>query len=358
MYDHLHVYVYQNGKRVGLISAAESLQWMPSCKDAGEFKLICTASEENLALLQEWAILYNLETPDLAAVILAVEQDNDNRKITARGKFTLYRLNQRVCYGTRTVTDAAAGLLEICKTNLRELPVTVPTDAGFTAECSETVEWCSCYEAATQLAEAGGFCVWCVFDPDTAADTLQLSQGVDRTDTGSEAYNGYLSARMGSLTGAVYTTDASEYANVIICAGEAPGENDTFTQYICEVGATTKSAADRHELYVDGSSVKHKYTIQNSDGSTSEATYTEEEYQEAVRNYAAAALLAHYGTQELSADAGENGLVFGTDYNLGDRLPIRVEGLNLTATARVTSVKIVYESTGRTLQPVLDDFEF
>lgn len=356
MYNHLAIYVYRDGERIGLLSSCESLQWMPSCTDAGEFKLTCAATEENRELLTRWNVLYNADTPNLAAIILAVEFDNDNFKMTVRGKFTLYLLAQRVCYGTRTVTDAAAGIVEICKTNLRDLPMAIPS-APFSAECNETVEWTTCYKAATQLADAGGVCISAKFNPDTAENELLLEQVTDRTDTTSENYVGYLSTNMRTLSGVKYTLDSSDFANVVVCAGEKPSEQDTFTRYICVVGATSTTGTDRHELYVDGSSVTHKHTVQKEDGSTEEQTYTEEEYEQALKNYAAAALLSHYSTMELTADAVEGNLSFGDDYNLGDRLPVKIEELGIVATARVASVKIIYESTGKKVQPVLDDFK-
>ena len=38
--------------------------------------------------------------------------------------------------------------------------------------------------------------------------------------------------------------------------------------------------------------------------------------------------------------------------------PVRVEEIGLEATARVASIKIIYERTGRSLCPVFDNFTF
>lgn len=97
---------------------------------------------------------------------------------------------------------------------------------------------------------------------------------------------------------------------------------------------------------MDGSSVKHKYTVQNADGSTTEKTYTETEYQTAVQNYARAALANHLGTRQLKCTAADSQMIYGQDYALGDIVPVRVEEIGLEATARVASIKIIYESTG------------
>ena len=120
----------------------------------------------------------------------------------------------------------------------------------------------------------------------------------------------------------------------------------------------TASGNARRELWVDGSSVRHKYTVQNADGTTSDAEYSEAEYQAAVQNYARAALKNHMSTRQLKCTAANTNLIYGTDYELGDLVPVRVEELGLNAVARVASIRLIYESTGGSLQPVLDHFTF
>ena len=359
MYDVLRLYVYRDKVRMGMVESASSVQWAPAFADAGEIKLVCGATESNRTLLTKGALLYNPDTPGLAAVILATELESDSRKLTVRGKFTLQRFAQRVAKGKYTVTDAAAGLLRLCRDNLRGLEVSVPETAGFTAPCEETnIEWTDCLDAMEQLAETGGFGLRCAFDAATGAETLELVQGKDRSVPGSELYMGYFSTRMQNLSSPTYTEDASDYANVVLCGGEEPSESDSFTRYFCEVGDTAATGNERHELWVDGSSVRHKYTVLNADGTETEKTYTEAEYQTAVQNYARAALVDHLGTRQLKCTAANSQMVYGRDYALGDRVPVRVEEIGLEATARVASIKIVYESAGCTLCPVFDNFTF
>mgnify|MGYP002572636676 CR=1 FL=1 len=120
----------------------------------------------------------------------------------------------------------------------------------------------------------------------------------------------------------------------------------------------TASGNARRELWVDGSSVRHKYTVQNADGTPSDAEYSEAEYQAAVQNYARAALKNHMSTRQLKCTAANTNLIYGTDYELGDLVPVRVEELGLNAVARVVSIRLIYESTGGSLRPVLDHFTF
>ena len=354
----LKLYIYHGSRRVGLVESVNSLQWMPAWDDVGEFKLVCAASDKNRARLLKWTTLYNPDTPDLAAIITAVNIETAKSSMTVRGKFSLCRFTQRVAKGSRTITDAAAGLLELCRTNLRGLPVTVPESAGFSAPCQETVEWIDCCKAIVQLAKAGGFGVRVRFDKTTAAETLELRHGIDRSIQGTEHYRGYFGTRMQNLSGVSQEDDGSNYANVVLCGGEKPTEQDTWKQLFLEVGDTTATGADRHELWVDGSSVTHRHTVQLADGSTQEATYTEAEYKTALTNYATAALLEHLGGTTLKATAKDLQLRYGEDYDMGDLVPLRVPELGMTASARVSSVKLIYEHTGRTVEPVFDNITF
>lgn len=71
-----------------MVDSANSLQWAPAFADVGEIKLVCGATATNRAMLVQGAVLYNPDTPGLAALIVATELDSDARKLTVRGKFT------------------------------------------------------------------------------------------------------------------------------------------------------------------------------------------------------------------------------------------------------------------------------
>ena len=79
-----------------MVDSANSLQWAPAFADVGEIKLVCGATATNRTMLVQGAVLYNPDTPGLAALIVATELDSDASKLTVRGKFTLQRFAQRI----------------------------------------------------------------------------------------------------------------------------------------------------------------------------------------------------------------------------------------------------------------------
>ena len=86
MSDALRLYVYQNGERVGMVDSANSLQWAPAFADVGEIKLVCGVTATNRAMLVQGAVLYNPDTPGLAALIVATELDSDALELTRAGQ--------------------------------------------------------------------------------------------------------------------------------------------------------------------------------------------------------------------------------------------------------------------------------
>lgn len=344
MSDALKLTVYHGQISVGVVHGIQSLQWMPAWAEAGEAKLVCGLTPENLDLLRQWALLYLPDTPGYAAQIVAIDLNVAAWTMTVRAQFTLRLLAQRVAKGSHTITDAAGGLLALCREHLRGLPVALPQSAGFSAPCEETLEWPDLYTAATRLAAAGGFGLRMAFDRTTAAHSLEFLHPVDRTQ--GEACRGYLGTRMRDLADPVYSLNGKEFATVAICQGD---------NAVVEVGDTEATGLARRELYVDGGSVQRTYSVPQPNGTTTQQTYSEEEYLALLRSHAAAALAEHCNAQQLSATATGLHLVYGTDYALGDLLPIRVPELGLHGSARVERVKLIFEDNCRTVEPVLGD---
>jgi hypothetical protein len=339
--------VYRAGRRIGLVENVESLQWLVEWQDEGEFKLTCPCTAQAMALFQQWDVLYNPDTPNVAAILTSLTRTMDEdgvRRLVARGQMSVHRWRDRVARSTDTVTDAAVGLLALAADNLRGLPVTVPTAAEFPAPCSETLAWCECLAAFRQLAQAGGFGFCHRFDPATAAETLTLLPGTDRRQ--GSAYHGFFGTQMDNLSGVKVTLDGSNYRNVATIGGE---QNQEYTvRLFAETGDTAAQGAARRELWVDGSAVHHRYT----DGSGNVQVRGEEEYLALLRQRGAQALLQHLNDAGVQATARGSGLVYGTGYALGDLIPVRVPELGLSASARVKGVQFSYDAKGRTVRPL------
>ncbi len=353
------LYSYQNGQRTGLIEGIESLQWMPEWQSAGEFKLVCSCSEKNRSLLTDWGMLYNPDTPNIAALITYLDKtiNKDGRTvIEVRGEFTSCRWKGRAVLGDVDVTDAVSGILSIADANKRGLEVTT----GQSSESSPvdyTASWGTCYEAFCDIAEAGDIGFQHTFNPVTAKETLDILTGTDRSDQTTDDYVGYFGTPPQNVASASSILDYSDYGNVGVCNGEAPSEGDTFTQQVVYVGQTSLAGNDRHEIYIDGSGVSHTYQVDDGQGGTTQATYTDAEYTVVLTNYAWAALLKHTNALTIKLEARNTVPIYGTDYEMGDTMPIIIKEIGLRAKAMVTAVKLIYEESGKSMELTFSKFE-
>ena len=65
----MNLYVYdKNLQRAGIIEDIRSLQWLEEFQDAGEVKLVCSATEKNRTLLADGNRLYCTEHKESAIV--------------------------------------------------------------------------------------------------------------------------------------------------------------------------------------------------------------------------------------------------------------------------------------------------
>lgn len=353
------LYSYQNRRRMGLIEGIDSLQWMPEWQSSGEFKLVCSCTAKNQSLLTDWTVLYNPDTPNIAAVITYTDKtiNKDGRTvIEARGEFTSCRWKQRAILGNVEVSDAVSGILSIAAANKRTLEVTVGTSEE-TSEVDYTASWGTCYEAFCDIAEAGNIGFQHTFDPRTAGETLDILTGIDRSDQHTGDYVGYFGTPPQNVASASSILDYSDYGNVGVCNGEAPAEGDTFTQQIVYVGNTQAVGNDRHEIYIDGSGVSHTYQENDGQGGTVSKTYTEPEYIAVLTNYATAALLKHMNPLTIKLEARNTVPVYGIDYEMGDTMPIIIKEIGLRAKATVTAVKLIYEESGKSMELTFSNFK-
>lgn len=340
--------VYNADGPAGMVDAIDTVQWMDEYKDVGEIKILCAATGNNLALLQQWRLVYNPDTPNIVGLITYVKKslsDKGKLQIEARGSMSVCRWAQRIVYGSISFSDAAEGIMTLARDNLRGLPVTVGY-AGITASCSETIKWGSVLAGMKQLASAGGLGFHNFFDPLTMAESLVVDKGMTRI-SGSE-YRGYFGTEMQNISDAQIVQDGHNYSNVAVCVGAT--DPDHVAPAIITVGQSVDAA--RRELYVDCSSVSYSYRA--ADGTQKQ--YTDAEYAAALTSKGALALLDHYNTQSIKATTQDISLVYGTDYDLGDILPVRMPELGIYAKARVEAITITYDKNGRTVRPTFGDF--
>lgn len=352
-----------SGARLGLVENATSVQWMAAYQAPGEVKLVARATPANLALLREGRRLH-LAGEDEAALVESVETDADSAgaTLTARGRTTAARLDARVAMGALWADGAEAAMRALVENNLRGLPLSLGPAGGFAEAAGMEIAWGTVLQGVEKLAKVAGLGFRVVFEPAGGGEQFVVYKGVDRR--AGAAYNGWLGDDVGSLSGLRLEVAADSFKNVAVVAGEGTGTARTVV-FASRAEGLPDSA--RRELFVDARDLTRLWQKATDTGqkdgagnpvfSYSQATYTEAEYQAALRGRGLQALAAHTRILKASAEATGGVLAWRRDFFLGDRLPVKLTGLGLNLSARVASVKRVLEAGGERTVLGLDEFE-
>lgn len=346
--------VYSNGERIGLLQNYTSVQWLEDYADAGEVKIVAYATPENMELLVEGNRIYNKEHRTVAQIKeVELSQSDGIGTLSVRAVLTAQLLDDRVVMATEKITNLEKGMYDIYNKNRRGLPIESAPQKGLDAIAETEVSWTSVLEGCKTLAQSGGLGFRVVFDPVTTTETFEVYKGVDRSVPGSDTYVGYLGTDVDNLSDFRIVKN-DDFKNTAIVAGE---ENEDEDRVIVTVSLGDFQGEQRREMFVDAKGTKKKYKKSIDTGQIDQngnpvyeyedAEYAPAEYKAVLRQQGIEKLLEEENGLELSAEAIQQFIVFGRDYYLGDIVPVKLTEYGFFATARVTSVNTIYESTGQ-----------
>lgn len=344
------LYVYNDSReRIGEVRSISSLQWLEQYRDAGELKLVCGATENNIRLLTCGARLINADRPHLVAVVDTIEQVDDDKKskLTVRAEFSVAAWEWRTVMYTETVTNAEEGMLRIAANNQRGLACSIPQAQGAADEVDTQYTWGTVLDALRSLAGLSTLGFYSRVDAELN-ETLTVYAGVDRTVAGSAEYIGYLS--LDARTLAKITTKVSDYdyRNVAIVCGQGEGADRRVVRVDLSDGAPAR------EIHIDARDIGAEYTVSNADGTTTKMTRGAAEQDAALMARGKEKLAEQCHSITVKADLRQTSILFGRDYDLGDVLPLVLDyPAKRVVAARIISVKIIYEQA-KTIEATLE----
>jgi hypothetical protein len=358
-------YVYDTDRiRIGLLQHGDSAQWLELYQANGEVKIDAQVTEANLALLVGGNRVYNPDTDTVARIShVDIIQTDTEELIVARADITSELLDDRVVMATETITNIEAAMYSIYSKNQRALPIAVGAARGYTEQTNMEITWNSVLDAQKKLAEVSGLGFKVVFDPETGAETFTVYKGVDRTDETTADYVGYFGTDVGNIANVTVTSGTTDYKNVAVVAGA--GEGSSRRVRIVSLGPFT--GEDRHELYVDARDLQQDYQVSTPTGEYDSngnpiynyetRTYSDAQYNAMLDARGMKKLAEHLQTFSITCDITQNNIQYRTDYNLGDRIPVKLPEYGIYATARISSVTMIYEREGDKIVAILSEFE-
>ena len=358
-------YIYNAAReRIGILQHDDAVQWLENYQTPGEVKIDAQATQDNFTMLVDGNRIMNTDTNTVARIChVDLVQTEAEELITVRADITSELLSDRVLMATEHATNVEAAMYAIYSKNRRALPIEVGSAEGFAEQTDMEITWGSVLDAEIKLAEVSGLGFTVLFDPETGTETFKVYKGVDRSDETNPGYVGYFGTDVGNIQDVSVTSGTTDYKNVAVVAGAGEGaERDVRIVSLGNV-----SGENRRELYVDARDLQREYQVATPTGELDEKgtplypyeprLYTDTEYNAMLDARGLEKLAECLRTFSITCTIVQNNIQYGVDYFLGDRMPVKLPEYGIYASARISSVTMVYERDGNKIIALLSEFE-
>ena len=337
----MQYFIYdKEGKKQALLQNCTSIQWMPKYYSSGSFEIHARRTKDNDNYLIEGNRIICTDRNEIGFITGVQLQ---SQVIEVRG--SLDNLSARINLGTATIRNIEASLLKLVETNKRGLDINVGTPKGLepSIKYGSSTSYSNLADDFEDYCQKGGL-GWREIVHEGKLNYLEIYQGGLKR-------NAVFSDDLGNIKSQSYEINLSKYKNVAYVFGEDSG---SYRKSITvDIRANTNE--DIRELYVDARDLQSEYKEDGVD-----KQYSEEEYQ---------AMLEQRGQQKL-ADANKNAYKFefeldpysqvaklGTDYDLGDIVPVKSNQYKILALARITELKFIEEANTDTQVEITTNIE-
>lgn len=337
----MQYFIYdKEGKKQALLQNCTSIQWMPKYYSSGSFEIHARRTKDNDIYLIEGNRIVCTDRNEIGFITGVQLQ---SQVIEVRG--SLDNLSARINLGTATIRNIEASLLKLVETNKRGLDINVGTPKGLepSIKYGSSTSYSNLADDFEDYCQKGGL-GWREIVHEGKLNYLEIYQGGLKR-------NAVFSDDLGNIKSQSYEINLSKHKNVAYVFGEDSG---SYRKSITvDIRANTNE--DIRELYVDARDLQSEYKEDGVD-----KQYSEEEYQ---------AMLEQRGQQKL-ADANKNAYKFefeldpysqvaklGTDYDLGDIVPVKSNQYKILALARITELKFIEEANTDTQVKITTNIE-
>lgn len=318
----------KEGKRQGELQNCTSIQWKPRYNDTGTAEIHARKTEDNLKYLNDECRIVCKERRE----ILFIENVLYNTdEIEIHG--FMNNLGKRINTTTHTIKNIEGDLFQLVHDNQRGLDINVPELKGIDVNIKggsdttyETLE-----ASFLEYCKQGGLGFRVLMNPLEELNTLEIYEGRYRP-------RAKFSDALGNLTNISYERDYSQYKNYAYVLGEDSGEQRRYV-----IVDRHKEGEEIRELYVDARDIQSEY----EDSNGNKHTYTDEEYNSMLQERGNSKL------DEANKSAYKFGFelipdnqiaVLGSDYDLGDIVPIQSIEYGIQENERITGIDFVEEA--------------
>lgn len=313
------------------LTHAISVQMSVYYNDIGKLTIVAPVSDYNITALKNGNILLDTDR-DITYILVNVQYDTDQNRITANGYTCNWLLNKRSIITEYHLTTLESGVYAIINANMRGLTrISTATATGLTEATDAILLGGEILDEIMPYLEEQGLGQKMIWNPSTLTHQFKIYKGNDLT---SGIHAVVFSEEFGTAQELIINDDDSTLKNVVYVYGELEDES-TFVE---EVGTATGDS--RRELWLDSNI-------------TQENDETPSDTKARARAEGAVELAKRIRRQSFSVkiDSSELGIL----YNIGDIVSCVSVRFGISFSARITGVKYKMDSNSTSTEIILGD---
>lgn len=338
----------------GLVDDFSSLIWNRNYYKCGDFSLQTNLSSYNQFKNAKYIYSKNFKE---TGIIEAFEKKytSEGTKLLHSGRFLESILDDRCInetqYFKNMITEDIIRFLVdtyFIKDEIRKIPKIVLGERKNLGTVHTTQKTGgSVMDYIYELCKQDELSISLEYDFDNDQLVFNVWQGLDRLDTQDNNSWVIFSKNFENILEDTYSADNTQYKNFAYVVGESRKTDSSGNQTSKRVNVTVdrvKDGEDRKELYVDARDLQ-------SDEDT-----TDEEYKQMLIERGIEKLNECNKVEEVELKININSnLIYGTDYDLGDKVVYKSEELGLIIENRIVGVSESYENGNRELDVTFGD---
>lgn len=308
-----------------------SLTWDEEYQGEGKFTLVTYDTDKYASMLRKNWYFYRADRP-AAMMAVKVERDTEKNTITVCGYTALHLLSRRIIDLEKKCTNVEEGVYYLINKDLRGLSmITTAEVVGYEDECECTFEGVGMLDAVMEVIEESELGIRARFDRDNKCHVVEVYKGEDKTYR-SWAGGTVFSQEFGSLKELKVTEDDDLFKNVAYVTGADKSSPETiYYQYVPEYAGEQENW---REIIVDGED-------QKEDESTAE-------WQARQKQIAKKVLQEHRSALTFEVEISSK--LFGTKYELGDKVTCKSKRYGLEFDTRITEYSYSYKNGTETVK--------
>lgn len=340
------IFLDENFETVGSISVYSSLIWDRRYYEPGVFEL--HTSVDYFTMMNTSKYLWRNDRKELGIIreVEYAQTDKGERNAFCKGYFAEKLLDNRVIQRSLNLTGTPEEISRQLVTDFfisptdtdRTFPQIVLGEvAGIGTSTHVQTTGTVVGEKMYEIEQTQEMTHSLEFDYESNLLRLVIWKGLDRTDDQTENSWAVFSDKFKNVKDVVYDRDESEYKNYAYVAGEGEGS----ARVVVEIDNRSDPDEERRELYVDARDLQKE---------TETKTYTDAEYEQLLRQRGLEKLKEYDLIETVSSNIETHAnLVYGEDYDLGDRCTYQNLDVGIECTKRITEIEEIYEGAKQTL---------